>query len=768
MCFSLSEEEELHMKTRWRIVAFFLVIVVLGASISTTTKGILKDIKLGLDLQGGFEVLYQVEPLKNGPKITEQDVTDTSNALFNRIDVLGVNEPVIEVEEGNRIRVQLAGVEDQASARELLSTEANLTFRDADDNLMLDGNDLKEGGANDNFDQNGAPIVSLQLKDANKFAQVTQDILAKAPNNVLVIWLDFEEGVDSYKKELAKENPKFVSAPQVSSVLNTSEVQISGSFTVEETKNLAGILNAGALPVKLTEVYSTSVGAQFGEHALSSTVYAGIIGAVLIFLFLMFYYRLPGIVANLTLVVYVYINLLVFDWINGVLTLPGIAGLVLGIAMAVDANILTAERIREEIRIGKTVKQAFSEGTKSSWSAILDANVTSLIAAVVLFFFGTSSVKGFATILIISILVSFITAVWGTRVLLGLLVRSGYFDNKIGWFGVRKSKVHSIDENVSSLDLTTSFDRFDFVHSRKRYFTLSIVFILIGVTVLSIFKLNLGIDFASGTRVEVLANEPLTEERVLSYMEDLGYPSDDIVLSGDTNNIAAVRYVDEFSQNEILKLKQEMKAEFGIEPNISAVSNTIGKELVRNAFYALIYAAIGIIIYVAIRFEWRMGVASILGVLHDIILMVAIFSFTRFEVDLTFIAAVLTIVGYSINDKIVTFDRLRENLNRVKKIDNENELAEIVNKSLRQTLARSVNIVLNIAFVVVALLLFGAEAIRNFSFALFLGLLAGTYSSIYISAQLWFVIMKRSIKKKGGELDVEKKKKQWGTDEPVV
>lgn len=756
------------MKTRWRIVAFFLVIVVLGASMSTTTKGILKDIKLGLDLQGGFEVLYQVEPLKDGPKITEQDVTDTANALLNRIDVLGVNEPVIEVEEGNRIRVQLAGVEDQASARELLSTEANLTFRDADDNLMLDGNDLKEGGANDNFDQNGAPIVSLQLKDANKFAQVTQDILAKTPNNALVIWLDFEEGVDSFKEEQAKEKPKFVSAPQVSSVLNTSEVQISGSFTVEETKNLAGILNAGALPVKLTEVYSTSVGAQFGEDALSSTVYAGIIGAVLIFLFLIIYYRLPGIVANLTLVVYVYINLLVFDWINGVLTLPGIAGLVLGIAMAVDANILTAERIREEIRIGKTVKQAFAEGTKSSWSAILDANVTSLIAAVVLFYFGTSSVKGFATILIISILVSFITAVWGSRVLLGLLVRSGYLDNKISWFGVRKSKVHSIEENVSSLDLTTNFDRFDFVHSRKRYFTFSIVFILIGVIVLSIFKLNLGIDFASGTRVEVVTNEQLTEERVLSYMEDLGYPSDDIVLSGDTNNIAAVRYVDEFTQDEILKLKQEMKAEFGIEPNISAVSNTIGKELVRNAIYALIYAAIGIIIYVAIRFEWRMGVASILGVLHDIILMVAIFSFTRFEVDLTFIAAVLTIVGYSINDKIVTFDRIRENLNRVKKIDNEKELAEIVNKSLRQTLARSVNIVLNIAFVVVALLLFGAEAIRNFSFALFLGLLAGTYSSIYISAQLWFVIMKRSMKKKGGELDVEQKKKQWGTDEPIV
>ncbi len=206
-------------------------------------------------------------------------------------------------------------------------------------------------------------------------------------------------------------------------MLNTTDVMITGNFTVQETKDFASVLNAGALPVKLTEVFSTSVGAQFGEHALKSTIYAGIIGAILIFLFLMFYYRLPGLVANITLVVYLYLNLLVFVMINGVLTLPGIAGLVLGIAMAVDANILTAERIREELRIGKTVKQAFAEGSNSSWSAILDANVTSFIAAVVLFYFGTSSVKGFATILVISILISFLTAVWGSRFLLGLLVK---------------------------------------------------------------------------------------------------------------------------------------------------------------------------------------------------------------------------------------------------------------------------------------------------------------------------------------------------------
>ncbi len=211
-----------------------------------------------------------------------------------------------------------------------------------------------------------------------------------------------------------------------------------------------------------------------------------------------------------------------------------------------------------------------------------------------------------------------------------------------------------------------------------------------------------------------------------------------------------------------------MHAEFGAEPNVSAVSSIVGQELVKNAIYALIIAAIGIIIYVAIRFEWRMGVASIIGVLHDIFLMVAIFSFTRFEVDITFIAALLTVVGYSINDKIVTFDRIRENLDRVKNIENSEELAVIVNKSLRQTLGRSVNIVLNIAFVVVALLLFGAEAIRNFSWALFLGLLAGTYSSIYISAQIWYAMMKKGLKKSDGKINVERKKKQWGSDEPVV
>lgn len=756
------------MKTRGRIVAFLLLLVIFAGTISPTVSGVLNNIKLGLDLQGGFEVLYQVEELKEGQKITEDVVADTASALTSRIDVLGVSEPSIQIEGGNRIRVQLAGVEDQNSARELLSTQANLTFRDSDDNIMLDGTDLKQGGAKAAFDQNGQPIVTLELKDANKFAQVTEEIAAKpAPDNVLVIWLDFEEGVDSYKEEVLKPEPKFTSAPRVSQRISSDSVEISGTFTVEETKSLSGILNAGALPVHLKEIFSTSVGAQFGESALNSTILASIIGVALIFIFMIFYYRLPGFIAVISLVVYIFLILVIFDWINGVLTLPGIAAIVLGVGMAVDANILTYERIREELRVGKSVKKAFNTGAKEAFTAILDANLTTLLAAIVLFYFGTSSVKGFATLLIISILVVFLTAVWASRILLGLLVNSGYWDNKPGWFGIPKKRIHAPEENVDTLDLTTKFDRYDFVHSRKIFYTISIVLTVAGIIVLSTLKLNLGIDFSSGTRVDIQSTQPLTQEAVAEKLDHIGLSSEDIVISGNNNDLAVVRYKEDFTQEEVKTLKTEMTQEFGIDPTVSSVSPTVGKELAKNAIKALAIAALGILIYVAFRFEWRMGVGSIVSLLHDAFLMVTIFSILRLEVDITFIAAVLTIVGYSINDTIVTFDRIRENLHRSKKITTEEELATIVNKSLRQTLGRSVNTVLTVVLVVVALLIFGAEGIRNFSIALLIGLLAGTYSSIFIAVQVWYDLKVKELRKTGG-IDVQKEEKKWGSDEPVV
>ncbi|WKA52477.1 protein translocase subunit SecDF [Planococcus liqunii] len=759
------------MKARGRLIAFFLIIVALIGIMAPTSLPIAKDIRLGLDLQGGFEVLYEVKPLEGGEqKITPAVLADTSEALASRIDVLGVSEPVIQIEGDNRIRVQLAGVEDQASARELLSTEANLTFRNAEDEVMLDGSDLKQGGAAGTFDQNGAPVVTLELNDPGKFAEITSEISQlPPPSNVLVIWLDFEEGVDSYAEELTKPDPKFVSAPRVSQRINSQSVEISGAFTVEETQNLAGILNAGALPVSLEEIYSTSVGAQFGAEALDQTILAATIGIGLVLLFMLIYYRLPGLIAAITLAVFVYLILLTFEWIGGVLTLPGIASIVLGVGMAVDANIITYERIREELRIGRSVKDSFKAGAASSFSAILDANVTTLIAAVVLFIFGTSSVKGFATLLIISILVSFLTAIWGSRILLGLLVNSGILDGKVGLFGLRKSLVHKPEENLEILDLSTRFDRYDFAKHRNKFFIASIALIVAGMVVIGVFRLNLGIDFSSGTRVEITADSAVTKEQVESFLSENGYPTEDVVISGDNSNIGVTRYVEEFSQEEINTLKAAAMEEFNHEPNISTVSPTVGQELAKNAVYALAIASIGIILYVAVRFEWRMGVASIVALLHDAFFIVAVFSLLRLEVDITFIAAVLTIVGYSINDTIVTFDRIRENLKRMKKIDSVEQLELIVNKSLRQTLGRSVNTVLTVVLVVIALLIWGAPSITNFSLALLIGLVAGTYSSIFIAAQLWLVLKKRELIKKG-PIDIEKleEKNKWGSDEPVV
>lgn len=267
--------------------------------------------------------------------------------------------------------------------------------------------------------------------------------------------------------------------------------------------------------------------------------------------------------------------------------------------------------------------------------------------------------------------------------------------------------------------------------------------------------------------MEVKAEQQLTKEEVSDFIKKAGFESEDIVISGENKDIGVIRYKEDFSKEEIKTVKAEFKKEFGHEPSISTVSPTVGQELVKSAIKALSIAALGIIIYVAFRFEWRMGVGAIVSLLHDVFFMVALFSFFRLEVDITFIAAVLTIVGYSINDTIVTFDRIRENLHRVGKIKDSEDLANIVNKSLRQTLGRSVNTVLTVIIVVVALLFLGAPSIQNFSIALLIGLITGMYSSIFIAAQVWFSLKKRQMKKQGN-LDVGKKKKQWGTDEPVV
>lgn len=732
-----------------------------------TAKDIMNKVNLGLDLQGGFEVLYKVDKLEEGDKITPEIVKATSKTLESRVNVLGVSEPKIQIENKDRIRVQLAGVKNQNEARKILSTSANLTIRDANDKLLLSGKDLVQGGAKQSFDQtNNAPVVTLKLKSAEKFAKITKKISQQNPN-IMVIWMDFEEGKDSYKKEAKKEEqgkqPKYVSAAGVSQEINSQNVEISGGFNGEDglirAKQIADLLNSGSLPVKLTEIYSTSVGAQFGQDALHDTVLASAIGVGLIFLFMIFYYRLPGVIAVISLSAYIWLTMIGFNLISGVLTLPGIAALVLGVGMAVDANIIMYERIKDEIRIGRSIKQAFKKGSNSSFLTILDANLTTVLAALVLFFLGTSSVKGFATMLLLGIIMIFVTQVFLSRFLLKLAVNSGMFDKKFSFFGVNRKHRHDIAEGLDVQDLKSAWEHIDFVKLAKPLLALSLASIIIGSIIVAMMGLNLGIDFKSGSRVDIKSEQVLKEDGLKKELETLKIPSENVVVNAENSKMASVQYKDPLTKEQINDLKSTFSDKYGHEPNVNTVSSEIGKELAKNAIKSVIIASIGIIIYVTFRFEWRMGLTSVLSLLHDAFLIIAFFSIFRLEVDVTFIAAVLTIIGYSINDTIVTFDRVRENLHKIKVITTPEQIDHIVNSSIRQTMTRSINTVLTVIIVVIALMMLGASSIFNFSVALLVGLISGVFSSIFIAVPLWGMLKKRQLKKSNGRLVVYEEKK---------
>lgn len=749
------------MKKRGRIIAFLLIVLLFAGTIGTTVTGISKNINLGLDLQGGFEILYEVEPVNKDQKVDKKLLEATVQTLNDRVNRLGISETVINIEGEDRIRVQLAGVKNQQEARDMLSTSALVTFRDVHDEVKLDGADIKEGSAKQDFDpDSNQPMVTLKLKDANKFGEVTTEIRDMgSPNNLLVIWMDYQDG-DSFEEEMQKEDPKYISSPAVSKPLFTTDVQITGDFTVEEAQRLADIINAGSLPVHMTELYSTSVGAQFGEQALNQTVFAGLIGIAIIFLFMLAVYRFSGLIAGINVAIYVYLILVVFQLMNGVLTLPGIAALILGVGMAVDANVLTFERIKEELRTGKSVKAAFKSGSKSSFITILDANLTTLLAASVLFIFGTSSVKGFATMLIVSILVSFITAVYGTRLLLSFWVDSGFLKNRKTWLGVKAADIQDIT-NTEEREPTLFGRTLDIVKHRKKIFTITISMLVIGILSLSFLQLNPGIDFTSGSRIEILSDDSLKTEEVEEDLASMDLEAKAIVLSGEKNEIAVTRYESVLDESKIKEVKKYFTDKYGHEPSVSVVSPIVGQELVKNAVIALAIASIGMIIYVTFRFEFFFAITAIIALLHDVFFMLVAFSVTRIEFDVTIVAAILTIIGYSINNTIVVFDRIRENIReKNKQVRSLKELAAIINRSLLQTFMRSINTTTTTLIAVLAFLILGTQSIFGFGVALVIGLIAGTYSSLFLASQLWLFLRGRKLKEK--PLDFRKKKRVDG------
>lgn len=415
-----------------RLAAFVVVIVVTLGVIAWSFPGIAKNVKLGLDLQGGFEILYKVEPLEEGQRLTTQNLREAAESLERRVNVTKVEEPEITPEGNERIRVRLAGVANQEAVRDILKRPAQLTFRSSIGcssptdycNIELRGDEFKPNGASAEYEADTRmPVVAIELKDADKFYNLTK----KLTRSRLAIFMDEE----------------LISDPAVNYPISGGKATITGQRTLDEARELASLINSGALPVKLSELYTQSVGATLGKQSLERTVQAGIIGTLLIFVFMAIVYRVPGMLSTVTLIANIWLLLLVLYWMKATLTLPGIAAFVLGIGMAVDANIITYERIKEELLSGKSLLSSIRAGSKSSFRTIMDANLTTILAAGVMYFVGTGAIQGFSITLIFSILVSILTNVYFSRLLLLLLVRSRVVQ-KPRYFGVKEANIREL------------------------------------------------------------------------------------------------------------------------------------------------------------------------------------------------------------------------------------------------------------------------------------------------------------------------------------
>lgn len=414
-----------------RLVAFVLVVIVTFGVMAATTPGLIDRTKLGLDLKGGFEILYEAQPLTAGGAVTKEALKQTAISLEKRANQSGVGEPEVTTEGKNRIRVKIAGVADEAKLRDLMKRPANLEFRSAEGcasatdycKVELTGADFVEGAAKVEYNQLNQPLVAIKVKDKKKLTDVSTRLVGKN----LAIMLDGELLTD----------------PVVRQPLTDGSAVIEGQETVEKARNLAEIINLGALPLKLTEKYTQSVGATLGQQSLNQTLLAGGIASVLILVFMIVFYRIPGVVASICLLAYVWMLLGVFWLMGATLTLPGIAAFILGIGIAVDSNIITAERIKDELRSGKTLNSSLRAGAKNSFRTVIDAHITNLIAGAVLFYIGQGSVKGFAVVLMWSIIINIATNVFFPRFLLHLLIRSGRF-TKLGYYGVKESEIRAL------------------------------------------------------------------------------------------------------------------------------------------------------------------------------------------------------------------------------------------------------------------------------------------------------------------------------------
>ncbi len=735
------------MKKNKAIVTLLVMVLLLcgfsytaAAGIGSEKAGAASGIRLGLDLAGGVSITYQV--VGDGEPSAE-DMADTIYKLQRRVESYS-NESQVYQEGSDRINIEIPGVSDANAILEELGKPGSLVFMDSSQNVVLTGTDVADARAATQEDQMGNSqfVVALTMTDEGrtKFAEATR---AAYPTND-IIYIVYDDAV--------------ISSPRVQAEITDGQAVITGMDSFETAEQLASTIRIGGLKLELEELRSNVVGAQLGSAAIASSLKAAAVGFVLVAVFMVAVYFIMGLAASFALGIYTALIVILLNLFEITLTLPGIAGIILSIGMAVDANVIIFARIREEMGTGKTVQSSIKIGFEKAFSAILDGNVTTLIAALVLGIMGSGTVKGFAQTLALGIVLSMFTALVITKQLLKALYALGLKNEKI--YGVGKER------KIIS-----------FLSKKAVFFGISIAVILGGFAVMGVNKastgnaLNYSLEFVGGTSTNVTFNEDMSIEDidadVVPHIE---------AITGDgnvqTQKVAGTNEVifktRTLTVEERERFRDTMAEKFSVDAEkitAETISSTISKEMQSDAVVAILVASVFMLIYIWFRFkDIRFGTSAVLALLHDVLVVLAFYAVAKVSVSSTFIACMLTIVGYSINATIVIFDRIRENMAMMGKKD---DLKEVVDRSISQTLSRSIFTSLTTFFMVASLYVFGVSSIREFALPLMAGIICGTYSSVCITGAMWYVFRTKFVKKdeaaaggKAGKSESKKKAKK--------
>ncbi len=735
------------------LVVFVLILGLLGYTavfgVGSDKSGSASSIKLGLDLAGGVSITYQVVGDENPDA---EDMNDTIYKLQQRVQNYSTEAQVYQ-EGSDRINIEIPGVSDANAILEELGKPGSLYFiaqTDSEGNqnytssfgVDAEGNLIPQYMLNKTIGEmleDGSIILTGTEVDSAQ-ARTQQDSMGNS-QNVVALTLN-ETGKQAFAEATRKafENgetiaiyydDEFVSVPGVEAVITDGNAVITGQSTPAEAEQLASTIRIGGLKLELEELRSNVVGAQLGSEAIHTSLIAAGVGFALVVVFMIAVYYISGLAASLALCLYTELMVILLYAFEATLTLPGIAGIILSVGMAVDANVIIFARIREELATGKTVQSSIKIGFSKALSAILDGNITTFIAAIVLYLMGSGTIRGFSITLMLGIILSMFTALFVTKFLINVLYA----------LGVQSEKAYGVGKERKTIN---------FLSRRKAFFGLSIGVILIGFVVMGVnqagmgMPLNYSLDFVGGTSTTMTLNEDMSIEQIDAQIVPLieEITGDGNVqttkVAGSNQVIIKTRTLDVEERKEFADV---MVNNFAVEEDsitAETISATISSEMQTGAVKAIVVATILMLLYIWFRFkDIRFGASAVAALVHDVLVVLAFYAIVKISVGNTFIACMLTIVGYSINATIVIFDRIRENL---KEMRNKEELQDLVNRSISQTLSRSIFTSLTTFFMVAALEVFGVSSIREFALPLIAGIICGTYSSICLTGALWYVL----------------------------